>query len=479
MLVLSSLMEIGIDSAELALKTAIGLGSKFADVRLEKKLYNGFLLKNGVVQASSFDETAGIGIRVLVNGTVGFSATNDLSAKGIKNAVSFAVRDAKSLSRMDNNVSLWKSQAHYDDYSIKEKIPIAEVGPDAHLDALFGIDKAIVSTGIKVPFRYLYLSDSVDERFYLNSEGSRITSRIPRVNFYYFLTLSERGRTSQRYWQYGKSSGFEGFEQFDLPGTLSSDAIAMKKNMDRGIKPPKGKVDVVVGPQVTGIMVHESGGHPYEADRILGREAAQAGESFISTKDIGTRIGSSAVSISDDPTIENSFGFYLYDDEGIRAKKKQIVKKGIIEGFFHSRETAASLGTISNASGRSSSFDREPIARMSNTFVEPGDLAEEELVEGIKKGVIIKNFTEWNIDDRRVNQKYVGCEAYMIKNGRIGSPVMKPTIEITTQALYSSIDAVGNNTEYHAGTCGKGEPMQAIPVWFGGPSMRLRRIWLK
>ena len=44
--------------------------------------------------------------------------------------------------------------------------------------------------------------------------------------------------------------------------------------------------------------------------------------------------------------------------------------------------------------------------------------------------------------------------------------------------LWKSVDAVANNFELHAGTCGKGEPMQSIPVTFGGPSMRLRGIKL-
>ena len=65
------------------------------------------------------------------------------------------------------------------------------------------------------------------------------------------------------------------------------------------------------GPEVTGIMVHESVGHPYEADRVLGREAAQAGETFIKEEMLKTKLGSNAVNIYDDPTIEGSFGFYL------------------------------------------------------------------------------------------------------------------------------------------------------------------------
>ena len=53
-----------------------------------------------------------------------------------------------------------------------------------------------------------------------------------------------------------------------------------------------------------------------------------------------------------------------------------------------------------------------------------------------------------------------------------------PTLEITTPAFWSSIDAVGKDLEFAAGTCGKSDPMQGIPVWFGGPHIRLRNIVL-
>jgi len=83
-----------------------------------------------------------------------------------------------------------------------------------------------------------------------------------------------------------------------------------------------------------------------------------------------------------------------------------------------------------------------------------------------------------NIDDKRFQQKYTGNESYLIKNGKIDKPVISPIIEITTPALFSSIDAVANNLKLFAGTCGKGEPMQGIPVTMGGPSIRLRGIKL-
>ena len=246
--------------------------------------------------------------------------------------------------------------------------------------------------------------------------------------------------------------------------------------MRNGVKAPQGNVDVVLAPEVTGIAVHESGGHPYEADRIFGREAAQAGESFIKENMIGHKIANEQVTLVDDPTLKGSYGFFDYDDEGVKAKRKYMVKDGRITEFMHDRTSAAKMDLSSNGSARATRFSFEPLVRMSNTFLLPGKYSEDEIIKDVKKGVYFKNFMEWNIDDKRYQQKYVGNEAYLIENGEITVPVRNPALEITTPALWSSIDAVGKNSAMFAGTCGKGEPMQGIPVWMGGPSVRLRNV---
>ena len=113
---------------------------------------------------------------------------------------------------------------------------------------------------------------------------------------------------------------------------------------------------------------------------------------------------------------------------------------------------------------------------MSNTFMLSGDHTVQELFEEVKTGIYMKSFTEWNIDDLRLNQKYVGNEAYFVKNGKIQYPLRNPTIEISTPTLYKSVAALSKEMGFHSATCGKGEPMQGIPVWHGGSYMLLKNI---
>jgi len=335
-----------------------------------------------------------------------------------------------------------------------------------------------IDKSLSAPMKIQFLHDKIIKKIYVNSEGSLIKARIPRVEYYYMMGVIENGNFEQGYRQYGITGGYEILDLWNFKDILLQEEKTLRKVV-KAKKSPEGTFDLVVGPEVAGIIAHESCGHPSEADRIMGREAAQAGESFIKQSMVGEKIGSEIVNVVDDPTVPGSFGYYKYDDEGIPAKRRYLYKEGKINEFLHNRESAGRMGTKSNGAARSSSWNREPIPRMSTTFFEPRDYSFEELIEDVKHGIYMRSFTEWNIDDIRYNQKYVGKEAYLIENGELKEHVKRPILEITTPGFYSRIDAIGKDLEFYAGTCGKGDPMQGVDVWMGGPHLRLRNIRMR
>ena len=463
------------DLADFAIKRLESLGASYAESKLEEVRGSGYVIKNGNVEISGFDKSIGLGVRFIANGTLGFLSINDLNKSKLSDLIKNSFNLTKTASKIGEKVRLSEEKTVKANYEVKQKIKLDSVSPDEKIKFLTDIDNEIN----KKYFRFFSLSDSISRKYFVNSEGTKIISKIPNVSFYYFITVIINNKSMQRYLPFGNSGGWEFVKKWDLKNKTLAEIKALENVIKKGVKTPKGKIDVVVGPEVTGIASHEGVGHPYEADRILGREAAQAGESFINQDMIGHKIGSDVVNLIDDPTLPNSNGFYLYDDEGVKARKKILVKDGKITEFLHNRETAIQMNVKSNGSSRASDYNKESLVRMSNTFVLPGELKEEELFEDIKLGVYMKNFMEWNIDDKRFHQKYTGAEAYLIKDGKITQPVINPVLEITTPALWSSVDALSKKVEFVAGNCGKGEPMQGIPVWFGGPSMRLRNITMR
>jgi len=451
--------------------------SSYVEVKAERALSNEFALKNGKPETSGFDSIYGLSVRVLVDGALGFASTNDLKRDNIKSVVEDACKMAKLASKLIKKPIVFSEEEKHSGakYEVKSRTAFDDVSAEEKLGLLKSVNKSIPKD-VKLAGNLMQLSDTLKEKYYMNSEGSSISAIIPNISFFGFFTVVESGDSAQAMLEKGASKGWEAIDEWDLENYVSGEMSTLKNVLKEGRKPPSGKMDVLCGPEVTGIASHESCGHPYEADRILGREAAQAGESFVSLDMMGTRIGSEGVTLVDDPTLENSYGFYLYDDEGVKARKRYLIKDGMINDLLHNRETAGQLGLKSNGSARCNNYDREPIVRMANTYVEAGDWDRDEVIEDTKRGVLINSFTEWNIDDRRYNQKYVSREAYYIEDGEIKHPVKKAVLELTTPKFWSSVDAIAKDISFFAGNCGKGEPMQGIPVLMGGPTMRLRDI---
>ena len=471
------------DLANFALDYALSHGASYAEIRIQRDNGSGALLKNGNPEVSSLVRKYGIGIRVLTHGTMGFASTNMMDRKNIASSVSEALSMANAISgKFKKDTRFAPYDATEDEWIVKPKEDFSSIDFDERFNLLFEIEKATISCSndFKIPNRLFILEMEETDKIFTNSEGSVIKSKVPRISFTYILTAYKVGKdTAQRFNQKGEVCGWEAIKKWNLIEFVEDETKILGKILNKAKSPPKDRqLDILLGSEVVGIICHESCGHPFEADRIMGREAAEAGESFIIPEMLNQKIGSEVVTIVDDPTLPNSYGFYVYDDEGVKAGRRELIRNGVISTFLHDRHTAAELGVESNGSSRSEAYNKEPIIRMANTFMDPRDYSFEELLEGIPYGIFMKNFMEWNIDDKRFNQRYVGLEAYEIIDGKLGSLVRNPILEMTTPSFYASVDAVGKDLTFNAATCGKGDPQQGVPVWTGGPSVRLRKIRL-
>jgi TldD protein len=469
------------DLVDFSLSYANSKEIEYAEVRAHSEKSDYLEMKNGALDAFSSVVESGFCVRILADGGIGFASTNRWTKKDAKSIVELAYKLAKTAKRKDK-ITFAKEKSVKASWKAEEKTKIENVSPETRIAIFTEMDKELTSQGVNIPGRMFSSGTSLTEKYFINTEGSVISSYVPRVNAYGFITVVESGKSEQAYKQFGLTGGWEAIEEWSLVERMINEAKTLQSVIKdaRALNP--GKMDLVCGPEVTGIAAHESCGHPMEADRILGREMSQAGMSFIYPQGpfwLGTRIGSSKVTVIDDPTIKSSYGYYEYDDEGIKARPRYLYKNGVINEFLQNRESASKLGIRSNGSSRAIRYDREAIVRMANTFVKPGDYNEEEIFEDVKQGIYMNSFTEWNIDDKRFNQRYVGREAYWIEKGELKQRVARPIIETTTPIFWSAVDAVSKKVEYDAATCGKGDPEQGVPVYIGGPMIRLRGVFMK
>ena len=237
---------------------------------------------------------------------------------------------------------------------------------------------------------------------------------------------------------------------------------------------PSGTMDLLAAPDQMILQIHESIGHPLELDRILGDERNFAGTSFVTPDLFGHyRYGSELLNVTFDPTRAEELASYGYDDEGTPAEKTWLIRRGILERPLGGATSQARSGLAGVANARADHWNRPAIDRMANLNLEPGGSSFDELVARVGRGVYMQTNASWSIDDSR-NKFQFGCErGVLIEDGKLAGVVKNPNYRGVSASFWRSLAGVGDaSTMQVLGTpyCGKGEPAQIIWVGHASPA---------
>jgi len=460
------------DIAFFAIDHARKLGAGYADARLEAHYNELVIVANGKVERAIINQKCGIGVRTLVKGAWGFQSSTNLSKDSVKNAVNTAFKVAKASSKhVPKPIKLAPTRAYHDSYATIVKTDLEDVAFEDKLREMLLWENRLHVSRAVVRGMVDYSGIKIDKLF-VNSEGANI--RFANTLTWAIMKAdAKKGDLTQFYEQtMGHSGGFEIFEKEDI-GKVAQE-IGRKADALLKATPVREEKDakVVLDPNYVALLSHEIIGHPSEADRVLGREAAWAGTTWWAGK-IGEKIGSKYFTVYDDPTVPETFGYYLYDDEGVKAKRKVLAEKGLLKVHMHSRETAAVFNVEPNAGMRAITFEYIPLIRMSNTFFADGDWKYEEMVEETRHGYLVSTQRHPSIDDRRYNWTISAQEGYEIKNGELTTHLRDIALTSTAPKFFVSIDAASRKGKVDpVPGCGKGDPMQGLYVGNGGPYLR-------
>ncbi len=434
------------------LKKIFSIPARFIDVRIQFSRTNRITLDDGTIRELSYGEVEGISIRVL-DKTWGFASSNDISK-----AYKLAEKAWKVAKQGYKKINLKSTDIAKDRVKVKVKQNPFDIDLEEKKNILKEAEKEVKDKKIaSTSFSY---ADSFTRTIYLSSEGSEIEAEITRVVALAKVFAKENNKLQVAFERIGGVGGLELIQEFNVKALEAKDrAIRLLSAKS----PPIGKFRVVLDPKLTGVFFHEALGHAAEADHVLNNE------SILENK-IGKRIASSIVTVYDDPTIKNSFGFYFYDDEGVKARKKAIVEKGRLVNYLHSRETSEALNMQANGNARAQSFDHVPIPRMSNTYIAKGDFSFDEIIEDIGYGVYLLGSKGGEVDTARGVFQFSAEEGFIIRKGEIAEPIRDVALSGSTLEILKQIDAVGKDFSLHIGFCGK--EGQLVPVGDGGAHIR-------
>jgi TldD protein len=456
--------------ADKAIRFATDSGVQYCDVRAEQQEKKAVLIENQEVEHVRNNNDAGIGIRLVKDGTWSFcSITNPDTFEQIKKAIEGTIKNSTHYAKdKKNKINL------YPNSNTKTKIDFP-VLKKPELEELMKIGfecSEIISSTSRIIKSIVNPQYTISSKYFVNSEGSEIIQNFTDVTIDMMAIAHESGITQSINTTEG---GRGGLEQITDKNKIQHKAQEISSRAAQLIdaRPAKEeKATVVMNPDFVSLLTHEILGHPSEADRVLGKEMAWAGGAWWKGK-IGEKIGSKELNVFDDPTIKESLGWYYFDDEGVKTKKTTLVENGILKNHMQNRETAQIFNVSPTGNMRATNYRFMPLIRMACTCIGNGNWNVEEMIKEVKNGYLISDMKIPSIDMKRYNWS-ISCQyAQKIENGEVTDLLRDVIVMGTAPEFFESIDVCGNDFTVRPITnCGKGDPMQSMIMGNGGPSIR-------
>lgn len=448
-----------------AVEEALKGRADYFDVRSTDVTSTDLEMKNNEVSRAIAGKEVGACVRVLYGGAWGFASTPDLGEPSLKEAADRAARMARSISeKIGEKSTLAPVSTSNGTAEIPMKKNFLEMNIESKLQLLESTYEAVKDYDFIANLTSAYRDTYTVEEL-RTSDGTNIITKTPRVFWELMIVGRKDGDIQSIRRRIANTKGFEAFDG-GIEIETARDAVSSLVALLAGKSPPSGQMPVIADPGLTGVFAHEAVGHASEADLVATGNSCFEGM-------IGKKIGNDIVTIKDDATIPGLFGSYIYDDEGVRTRTKVLIDKGILNDFILSRETAAKLGMTPNGGARAESYHYRPIVRMSNTYIERGDATFQEMLEGIKMGIYVKDTRGGQVNTSMGTFQFNAQEAYLIEDGEIKKPLRDVSLSGHTLEILQYIDLVGRDlTLGHPGICGKG---QTAPVGDGGPHIRISK----
>lgn len=491
--------------ADVALNTVKAAGATYADVRIGRYLNQFLNTREDKVLGVENIESFGAGIRVVANGTWGFAATNDVTVDGLRTASLRAVAMAKANSKFQKEPVRLAKVKSYGETSwntpIKKnafEIPVAD-----KVGLLLEANAAALQHGASFASSNLFLVN--EQKYFASTEGSYIDQDIHRIWPTFDVSVIDKasGKFQTRRalsapmgmgYEYlipkseDKIQGPAGImlyrDSYDMIEDATMAAMQAKETiMAKSVEP--GQYDLVLEPNHLGLTIHESIGHPLELDRILGYEANYAGTSFVSIEKLKSktfRYGSELVNIFADKTQPGSLGAAGYDDEGVKCKRWDLIKDGILVDLQATRDQTHILDLeASHGCCYAQSWSDVQFQRMPNVSLAAGrePYSPDQMIKDVEKGIYIAGRGSYSIDQQRYNFQFGGNLFYEIRNGAITGMLRDVAYQSNTQQFWNSCVKICDEKDYRLfGSFfdGKGQPSQVSAVSHGSSTARFNKV---
>jgi predicted Zn-dependent protease len=331
---------------------------------------------------------------------------------------------------------------------------------------------------------YMYVS--IERKLFIDTEGREIAQ-----NFMAFRLVLSANAVADDGMDLPLYKTWMAWSLAEMPTDeeVIAEARTISKTLSELRKAPVAEAfsgPAILEPEAAGVFFHEIFGH-----RIEGARLKQEADAQTFKKKIGELVLPDHVSVYFDPAMRYFEktplnGHFVFDDEGIRGEKVDIVKNGKLTGFLMSRVPIDGFPR-SNGHGRGQIY-LQTVTRQSNLIVESKQqYSEKELVALLRKeaaaqgkdyAYLFKDVSGGFTSTDRIDPNVFNVEPLVVyriyADGRPDELVRGVDLVGTPLAMFAQIAYCGKEKGVFNGTCGA--ESGGVPVSSVSPSLLVKKI---
>lgn len=387
-----------LDVLRYAIKEAEAQGADDAEAYAAVSAESEVFIENNDLKQAKSQAISSIGIRVLLNGSVGFYSVNRLSKDDVKGAVSMAIKVARVSPKDRYNSLPSRSKVRLLRGVYDRKAESFEASDAAGLAA--EMLQAAKSYDSRVSVDSGNLASAVATHALANSNGTELKERISTFSWSIMGMAIEDSNVSSFDFQSGGSHFVK-----DIDARRAS--VEFAETVVNSLGPQRitsFRGEMLLTPSAVNELVEDVISHSINSDTVQKKSSQFAGK-------LGKKVSSELLAVEDDATNTEGLGAASFDREGVPHRRNVVIEKGVLKKFLYNTYTARKDGVRStgNAGGSTSS---PPSVSATNFIIRPGKSSLDALVSEMENGIIISRFSG-NVNP--VNGDFSG----VVKGGRL------------------------------------------------------------
>ncbi len=440
-------------------------GADLVEVFLERTDHLGLLAEQEAITSVSPAFGMGAGIRVFRGERDGFVSTNDLSTRGLRQALEQAL-GMLGLELLAHGRSGFEGLPELRDHGASKGDWLSSSPQLAEATAKLLEGTALLQRhGSHLQARRGSYARDWQEVLVAASDGTFARD----VRLHQSLGLNVLAADGDHRASIGRRYGSQGrpghLRQWDAEASArevceSTGAMLYADYVEAGQMP------AVLANRFGGVIFHEACGHLLETTQV------ERGTTPFADK-VGEPIAHQAVTAIDEGLSDGAFGSLSMDDEGMEPQRTVLIENGVLQRFLSDRAGELRTGHARTGSGRRQSHAFAAASRMRNTYIAAGPHTPEELIASVDRGLYCKSMGGGSVGPTG-QFNFAVEEGYLIENGQLTKPVKGATLIGEAKQVMPRISMCANDLDLAAGFCGS--VSGSVFVTVGQPHIKVESI---